>query len=212
MSAALDTKFSFLNAYGGPGGRRQHNFYAEAQGAPPRTRSLPQLGAPAGLSAKLGNGLSLESYATLRGPFQARLDAPLYGPNGGRHKDVAPQRQRKVEEWVMPERVRPESLPPAGVIKKRVTGKRLIGENTNVLSHVDTLIWGVDVDGSDGVLQQAGSSIYHNSAGLNAKAERTPIYGTLPPKCVRTFGPDGSTDQFESVTYQRRDPRFEEVG
>mmetsp|Transcript_32443 Transcript_32443/g.55439 ORF Transcript_32443/g.55439 Transcript_32443/m.55439 type:complete len:84 (-) Transcript_32443:49-300(-) len=75
------------------------------------------------------------------------------------------------------------------------------------MSHTDTLIWGTDMDGSDGVLKQGNSVIYSQSAGLNAKAERTPIYGVQPPTCLRTFGPDGSSQSWEGSTYERRDPR-----
>jgi len=212
MAAAHDTKFSFLSAHGPPGSRKQLNYTQESGTAPIRARSLPQLGIPAGYSPALGNRLGLEAYANLRGPFAARLDAPLFGPNGGRHPNVKPPRKIRAEEWSMPERVRPENLPPAGMMKKRITGRRLVPENSNTLSHVDTLIWGRDVDGSDGLLKQADAQIYSGAAGLNAKAERTPAYGVCPPTCVRTFGPEGSPGDFEGVSYQRLDPRQEREG
>lgn len=165
------------------------------------------MGIPAGYSPALGNRLGLEAYGNLRGAFNARRDVAVFGPDGGRHPNVPPPRQIRAEEWCAPERVKPEGMPPAGKNVRRICGKRLVAENTNTLSHVDTLVWGIDVDGSDGTLKQGTSTIYSGSAGLNAKAERTPIYGVLPPKCVRTFGGEGGSQSFEGVTYQRLDPR-----
>lgn len=142
---------------------------------------------PAGHSHKLGNHLGLQAYANLRGPFVARRDVPIH-PKNPRCTEREIYKAKVEEVWIMPERIRPETLPPAGQIKERRQGKRLIGENTNTLSHVDTLIWDTDIDGSDGILRQTDSVIYKGAAGLNAKAERTPIYGHLPPTCSRTFG------------------------
>lgn len=206
MAASHDTKFSFLGSHGGPGARRGHDYLAPEQHAPTRTQSLPQLGVPAGYSASLGNRLSHAAYANLRGAYHARLDVPHF-ENGGRRADLPPPREQKSEDWVAPERVRPETLPPAGggVVRKR--GKRLVGQNTNYISHVDTLIWGRDYDGSDGLLRQQDAPMYVGSAGVTAKAERIPIYGELPPTCVRTFGDSANFDGEGTLHYERRDPR-----
>ena len=142
---------------------------------------------PAGHSAVLGNQLGLQAYANLRGPFVARRDVPIL-PKNPRAIEREIYKGKVEEVWIMPEKLRPETLPPAGQMKERRQGKRQVGENTNTLSHVDTLIWDTDIDGSDGILQQKNSVIYKGAAGLNAKAERTPIYGNLPPTCSRTFG------------------------
>jgi len=144
----------------------------------------------AGFSMKLGNQLGFNAYANLRGPFVARRDIPIL-PKNPRATEREIYKARVEEVWVMPERLRPETLPPAGQQKERRQGKRLVSENTNTLSHVDTLIWGSDIDKSDGPLKQCDSEIYRGAAGLNAKAERTPIYGYIPPVCYRTFGPEG---------------------
>mmetsp|Transcript_89183 Transcript_89183/g.186371 ORF Transcript_89183/g.186371 Transcript_89183/m.186371 type:complete len:216 (-) Transcript_89183:142-789(-) len=213
MACTYETRFSFLKSHGGPGSRHAHSgFEQPPQLAPTRVKSLPQLGIPAGYSAALGNRQTHETYSNLRGAFQARLDTAMFGATGGRHPNIPPPRKIRAEEWCAPERVRPESLPAAGMMKKRIQGKRLVPENTNTLSHVDTLIWGLDMDGSDGILAQGQSTIYSSAAGLNAKAEKVPIYGHLPPKCVRTFGPDGAAQTFESISYARRDPRADVEG
>lgn len=210
MAMAHEGKFSFHGQHTGPGNRKGHNHTVSSHFAPPRTQSLPQLGIPAGFSHTLGNRLPLEAYTTLRGPFHARLNAPM-PENGGRYKNAPPPRVAKQEEWIAPERMRPETLPPAGRMKARIQGKRLVPENTNTLSHVDTLIWGVDYDGSDGLLRQVDSAIYTGSAGVNAKAERTPIYGHLPPTCDRTFGPELADKEWETRGYERFDPRRDHI-
>ncbi|CAK9086708.1 unnamed protein product [Durusdinium trenchii] len=187
MAGPLDTRHSFLNSHGGPGARKRHDFQGTHPVAPLRSSSMPSMNLPAGHSKKLGNNLSFQAYANLRAPFVARRDVPIL-PKNPRAVEREAYKARVEEVWVMPEKLRPESLPPAGQFKERRTGKRLVAENTNTLSHVDTLIWDSDIDGSDGILNQASSVIYKGAAGLNAKAERTPIYGHLPPKCYRTFG------------------------
>jgi len=214
MAAAHDTRHSFLGSHGGPGARKAHDHLNESRFAPARSTSLPQLGIPAGHSRSVGNRLSLQHYQKLRGPFVANTDWPHH-PNGGRYNQ-APRvnRQAAVEEWIMPERVCPASLPPAGGIKEIRGGKRRVDDNTNTRSHVDTLIWGIDVDGSDGTLNQANSATYAGSAGINEKAERTPIYGHLPPTCARTFGPEGAPQAFDgagTTSYKRLDPKFDYV-
>jgi len=146
---------------------------------------------PAGFSTTLGNRLGLNAYANLRGPHNARRDVPIYPPNPKAQNKTIYQ-AKVVDGWQMAERIRPETLPPAGGTKLKVSAKKMVAENTNNLSHVDTLIWNCDIDGSDvGVLRQASSPMYTGAAGLNAKAERTPIYGHLPPVTMRTFGAEG---------------------
>jgi len=214
MAMVHDSKFSFHGQHTGPGQRKGHNHFVQSQIAIPRTQSLPQLGIPAGHSQTLGNRLPIEHYASLRGPFHARLNAP-FPENGGRREDNPVPRERAAEEWTQPERIRPETLPPAGRMKHRIQGKRLVQDNTNTLSHVDTLIWGADYDGSDGLLKQVDSPLYYGSAGVNAKAERTPIFGHLPPTCRRTFGEevcdDTSDKAWESKRFERHDPRRDYV-
>eukprot|EP00931_Biecheleriopsis_adriatica_P110196 TRINITY_DN84462_c0_g1_i1.p1 TRINITY_DN84462_c0_g1~~TRINITY_DN84462_c0_g1_i1.p1 ORF type:complete len:224 (+),score=18.38 TRINITY_DN84462_c0_g1_i1:73-672(+) len=192
MAHAHDTKFSFLASHGGPGSRKEHNYVGQHQTAPLRTASLPSMGIPAGFSAPLGNKLSLEAYANLRGPFHARRDVAVHPPNP-RARDRQIHQVKSEDLWLMPERIRPETLPPAGQMMERPRGKRMVGENTNVLSHVDSLIWNCDIDRSNVVGRPQESQIYHGAAGLNAKAERTPVYGHLPPVTLRTFGEEGPT-------------------
>lgn len=151
--------------------------------------------------------MGMKQYTELRGHQHARLNPPVPVKAWGK---PAPVMQIGAEElnFTMKERLRPELLPPAGVKKDIRRGKRLIAENTNTLSHVDSLIWACDVDGSDGAIEQSQSAIYRSAAGLNAKAERTPIYGDLPPHCVRTFGPDGTTTwENPRGAFTRLDPR-----
>eukprot|EP00930_Biecheleria_cincta_P062564 TRINITY_DN48016_c0_g1_i1.p1 TRINITY_DN48016_c0_g1~~TRINITY_DN48016_c0_g1_i1.p1 ORF type:complete len:200 (-),score=25.45 TRINITY_DN48016_c0_g1_i1:6-605(-) len=189
MAASQATKFSFLSSHGGPGCRKEHHYQGTHEMVPARSASLPQMNIPAGFSASLGNRLGLSAYTNLRGPHNARRDVPIYPPNPkAQNKTI---HQPKVDElWLTPERIRPESLPPAGQMRARISAKKMVSENTNNLSHVDTLIWNCDSDRSD-ILRQGNSSLYSGAAGLNQKAERTPVYGHLPPVTMRTFGPDG---------------------
>merc|ERR1740121_1046361 len=157
------------------------------------------------MSKTLGNRLEVDSYRALRGLFQARLDAPMHD-NGGAFREKVHRQPRMecVGGGIDDERLRPDQLPAAGTKKHRKTGKRLVGENTNTLSHTDTLIWGRDIDGSDGILKQGDTALYRGAAGLNPKAENTPIFGDLPPSCARTFGVPGEQS---STSYRRLDPR-----
>merc|ERR1719174_716646 len=121
---------------------------------------------------------------------------------------MTPARKIQVEEtWLAPERLDPSTLPPAGNHVEKVKGKRLVEANTNNLSNVDTLIFGRDVDGSMGCRQQAHAPMYRGAAGLNAKWERTPAWGELPPVCRRTFGEDEAANDWEPVHYDRINPR-----
>mmetsp|Transcript_78389 Transcript_78389/g.217720 ORF Transcript_78389/g.217720 Transcript_78389/m.217720 type:complete len:213 (+) Transcript_78389:90-728(+) len=209
MSLATDGRFSFAASHGGPGTRHGHNVTYEPKCAPPRARSLPGLGIPAGYSPSLGNGLGLHHYSDLRNAYEARLDIPppMSPP---RKPDVSATTRFLDVASQVPSRLRPETMPAAGMKLDRIRGKRLVPENTNTLSHVDTLLFGRDVDGSDGVLKQTSSSIYKGAAGLNQKAERTPIYGDLPPHCARTFGPSGTTTWDNPRGANRRlDPRHD---
>eukprot|EP00933_Yihiella_yeosuensis_P066217 TRINITY_DN70382_c0_g1_i1.p1 TRINITY_DN70382_c0_g1~~TRINITY_DN70382_c0_g1_i1.p1 ORF type:complete len:195 (+),score=30.38 TRINITY_DN70382_c0_g1_i1:98-682(+) len=191
MAAGQDTKFSFLNSMGGPGSRKLHDQPATSNLTIARTRSLPQMGIAAGFSVPLGNKLGLNAYANLRAPHQARLDVPIHP----RSAKAAQTRAIKSEElWFAEERIRPETLQPAGKFVLRPSGKRMIAENTNTMSHTDSLIWNLDLDQNDGLLRQIDSPIYKGAAGLNAKAERTPVYGHLPPTTMRTFGEGPPTD------------------
>lgn len=168
------------------------------------------MGIPAGYSAVLGNRLGLRSYTDLNSIYNARLDckAPCPAP---RKKPT--DRERRVEEtWQAPERLRPESLGPAGVLQPRIRGKRLVLDNMNYMSNVDTLLFGRDVDGSNGCRSMAHAPVYAGAAGLNAKFDRTPAWGELPPVCKRTFGetahdPTLGDSGWESVGYARQDPR-----
>jgi len=192
MSSAGATRMSYLSSHRGPGGRHQHDFVATSRFPPPRSQSLPHLGNPAGFAPALGNGTP-QLYGSLKPPFEVRLGTTLH-PNGTNWRDPSAVRTRRLEEWVQPERLRPEVLPPAGKQKLRPRGKRMVGGNTNNQSHVDTLIWGCNVDGSPddgGMLRQSEVPMYMGAAGVNAKADSTPIYGHLPPSCLRTFGPEG---------------------
>lgn len=212
MSGALDTKFSFLNSQVGPCARKGHHLEwsfphkTQAPG-PVRSKSLPGLNIPAGYSQVLGNRLGMHAYANLNGRYQARLDAP---PPVRAPREMAPERKIKTEaNWHAAARLKPETLPPAGGSVKKIKGKRLVEANTNYLSNVDTLIWGRDVDGSSGCRAQADAPVYQGRAGVNAKWERVPAWGVVPPVCHRTFGedlPDGA-DEWEAVHYDRIDPR-----
>lgn len=217
MSGCHDSKLSFLCSHGGPGSRKGHDYVAASTYAPSpsRSQSLPQLGVPAGYSHSLGNRLGVQAYANLRRPHGVRMDLKAL-EGGGAWKPKPPPTEGIVEEIQHGEvlvRLDPTSLPPAGRNITRKRGKRLVGDNTNVLSHVDSLIWGRDMDGSDGpvgVLSQVGSATYKGSAGVNAAAERTPIYGHLPPTCMRTFGEGGPTADWSDPNapkYERHDPR-----
>lgn len=187
MASASSSKFSFLNTYTGPGGRQGHSL--PAQQAPARTYSLPQLGIPAGYSQKLGNTLGLKAYANLRGPFNARLDVAIIEKDPNR-VPVARREIRVEDGWTCGdrERIRPETLPPAGSMKIRPHGKKMVPSTITNLA--DTVIWGHVTNGSDSMASSHGPEmpIYQGAAGLWAEAaNRHP----LPPLCMRTFGEEG---------------------
>lgn len=215
---ALDTKFSFLNSQVGPCARKGHHIEwtpphrdhttGPTAAGPTRSSSLPGLNIPAGYSQVLGNRLGLANYQNLSSKYHARRDV---GPPCRAPRQMAPERKMKVElTWQAPARMKPETMPPAGGHVKHICGKRMIEENTNNLSNVDTLIWGRDVDGSMGCRAQAESPIFIGRAGVNAKWEREPAWGQLPPVCIRTFGEDAERDGWEAVHYDRLDPHSAE--
>eukprot|EP00928_Gymnodinium_smaydae_P062762 TRINITY_DN46551_c0_g1_i1.p1 TRINITY_DN46551_c0_g1~~TRINITY_DN46551_c0_g1_i1.p1 ORF type:complete len:215 (-),score=24.86 TRINITY_DN46551_c0_g1_i1:169-813(-) len=205
MSSCIAGRHHFMASHGGPGARKGHSFTHEDTFAPQRVRSLPSLGIPAGYSNNLGNRLGLQHYADLQATYHAKLGAHPHAP-APRAQQVRTLRSEMV--WEAPERLKPELLPPAGGIKPIMRGKRLVPENVNTLSNVDTLIWARDIDGSDGYLPQANKDMYKNAAGADPRHERTPVYGHSPPHCVRTFGEHGSTtwENPRGVTH-RLDPR-----
>ncbi|CAK0819251.1 unnamed protein product [Prorocentrum cordatum] len=189
MAADTLSRLSFVNSHRGPGGRHQHDFSASSRFPPPRTQSLPHLASPAGFAPTLGNG-SRQLYASLKVPYEAHLSATLH-PNGTNWREPSAPRGRAAEEWVQPGRLRPETLGPAGRQQPQQRGKRIVRDNTNTLSHIGPLLYGLRDSRSDGLLRQSEVPMYEGSAGVNAKAERIPIYGPLPPDCVvGTFGPD----------------------
>lgn len=170
-----------------------------------RGASMHGMGIPAGHSHLLGNRLGLAAYANLSGRYVARLDVP---PPCRAPRPNPPDRQRRIEEtWLAPERLKPETLPPAGGIVERIRGKQMVQDNTNNLSNVDTLIFGRDVDGSMGCRSMGHSVTYAGRAGLDMRFENTPAWGEVPPVCRRTFGEDPHADGWEQVSYSRKDPR-----
>jgi len=214
MSAALEARLCFMNSLNGPGNRRGNAVNNEVMlptrenniwNALVRSRSLPGLNIPAGYSQVLGNRLSLDKYANLNGKYTARLDVPT--PCRARRK-MLPERSIKTElEWQAPGRMKPETMPPAGRSFTKISGKRIIDDSANVLSNVDTLIWGRDVDGSEGCRAQAHNPMYRGSAGVQEKFERTPAWGEVPPVCKRTFGEDDAANNWDAAHYDRKDPR-----
>jgi len=216
MASHIDTKFSFLNGHHGPGARKGHHMMVsqplERSRSDPaisrtpvhRGQSLAGRGIPAGYSAVLGNRLGLAAYANLNGSYVARLDVP---PPCRAPRKMPQERRNKMEEtFLAPERMKPETMKPAGGLVERIKGKRMVEDNTNYLSNVDTLIFGRDVDGSMGCRASAHTDTYRGSAGVNAKVEREPAWGTEPPVCLRTFGADGENG-WDEVHYERHDPR-----
>jgi len=223
MAGSMDTKFSFLNAHSGPGARKGHHLSPPqplersvsdtslSRGPVQRGQSIPGMGIPAGYSAILGNRLGLAAYANLNGRYVARLDVP---PPCRAPRQMPRERKIKMEDtFLAPARMKPETMAPAGGIVERLRGKRLVEDNTNYLSNVDTLVFGRDVDGSMGCRKSAHTDTYIGSAGVNAKVEREPAWGTEPPVCRRTFGADGENG-WDEVHYERHDPRrdFAEPG
>jgi len=221
MSGSVDAKFSFLNSHGGPGGRKGHHVLVPmpldrsrsepsiTRCAPTRGTSIPGMGIPAGFSPVLGNKLGLIAYANLNGRYHAKLAVP---PPCPAPRPKPENHMMKIqEEWVPPPRLRPETLPPAGGLKERIRGKRLIDDNTNTMSNADTLIWGRDVDGSLGCRSMAHTETYQGAAGSNAKTERLPAWGEVPPVCHRTFGEDALDENWDQVHYERHDPRINDL-
>lgn len=226
MSAIIDAKFSFLNGHHGPGARKGHHVVVptpleRARSEPSlgdgtlgglispigaaRGKSLPGMGIPAGFSPILGNRLGHAAYANLSGRYVARMDVP---PPCRAPRPPPPNRAEQVEQtWQAPQRLKPETLPPAGGMNPRIRGKAMIADNTNNLSTVDTLIFGRDVDGSNGCRSMADTYTYSGCAGLNPKVERDPAWGQVPPVCKRTFGEDPNDDSWNQVQYTRLDPR-----
>lgn len=218
MSSCIDAKYCFLNAHCGPGARKGHHVSLptalERSRSDPsldqgqmRGMSLPGHGIAAGFSPLLGNRLGLAAYANLSGRYVHRLDVP---PPCRAPRQHPPGRAALSEStFLAPERMRPETLPPAGGLVARIRGKGIIADNTNYLSTVDTLIFGRDVDGSNGCRSMADTGTYIGRAGLNAKFEREPSWGVEPPVCHRTFGANAAENTWEAVTYERHDPRAE---
>jgi len=208
----MDTKFSFINAHHGPGARKGHHMMVShplerSQSDPSirnspvhRGQSIPGMGIPAGYSGILGNRLGLAAYANLNGRYVARLDVP---PPCRAPRTMPEGRKSKMQEtFLAPERLKPETMRPAGGLVVRLKGKRMVEDNTNYLSNVDTLIFGRDVDGSMGSRAMANTDTYMGSAGVNAKVEREPAWGPEPPVCRRTFGADGENG-WDEVHYDR---------
>jgi len=173
---------------------------------------MPGFAIPAGYSGFLGNRLGLRSYTDLNSIYNARLD--VRPPCAAPRKKPADRELRVEETWLAPGRLKPETLPPAGGLNPRIRGKRLVLDNMNHMSNVDTLVFGRDVDGSmsDGSRSMAHIPMYAGSAGLNGKFDRTPAWGELPPVCKRTFGetdqdPNSASGGWETVGYERLDPR-----
>lgn len=175
---------------------------------PLRAQSLPGMNIPAGYSQTLGNRLGLAAYANLNSKYSGRFDVP---PPCKAPRQRAPDHAMRVEQrWDgSKERLKPETLPPAGGLVQRVRGKRMVDDNTNYLSNADTLIWGRDVDGSEGVRSMGNTRTYQGSAGLNPKVDREPAWGVEPPTCHRTFGENPHDDNWHQVQYERHDPRRE---
>eukprot|EP00929_Paragymnodinium_shiwhaense_P118405 TRINITY_DN90326_c0_g1_i1.p1 TRINITY_DN90326_c0_g1~~TRINITY_DN90326_c0_g1_i1.p1 ORF type:complete len:212 (-),score=13.80 TRINITY_DN90326_c0_g1_i1:138-773(-) len=191
MAMAIASRQSAVASHGGPGSRKGHDFEYQSQTAPLRSSSLPGLGVPAGYSASLGNRLGLAAYTNLRGRFHARLGVPEHCP--APRKPTTAHQIRMDTSWFAPQRLDPATLPAAGVLKEFPRGKRMLPDNMNTMSHVDTLLFGIDTDGSDGLLPKAEKDMFAGRAGLNAALDRTPVYGHSPPHCVRTFGETGTT-------------------
>lgn len=192
MAATQTSRLAKMASHGGPGCRKGHDVTFPSTHAPLRETSLPLHGISSGFSPHLGNRLELQHYAELRGRWNARLDNPPHAPAPRKH--VAETNKAKVEtSWMTPERMKPELQPPAGRIPIRQRGKRQFEDNANTKSHVDSLLFGMDLDGSDGMMNQTDSQLFGGRAGQNAIAERRSIYGDLPPTCHRTFGEHGTT-------------------
>jgi hypothetical protein len=167
-----------------------------------RGQSLPGMSIPAGFSPILGNRLGLAAYANLSGRYQAGVLAkpPCKAPRTPKAKQIA------VDDLWFPEkeRLKPETLPPAGGLVERLRGKRLVPGNTGSMSNADTVIWGRDLDGSMNVPEVAPEP---GCAGRNMAKERMPAWGLLPPTAKRTFGGDDDGD-WDAVQYQRNNPRL----
>lgn len=168
-----------------------------------RGQSLPGMNVPAGFSPILGNRLGLAAYANLSGRYQARLDVkpPCPAPRTPKSNQMA--KLAVDETWFPPkERMKPETLPPAGGLVERLRGKRMLPGNTAAHSNADTVIFGRDLDGSMSVPDLPPEE---GCAGRNMAKERMPAWGLLPPTAKRTFGDEG--EEWNAVGYQRRDPR-----
>lgn len=128
---------------------------------------------------------------------------------------MAPDRKRRVADWSemgLRERLKPETMSPAGNPVTKIKGKKLVLSNTNMMSDVDTLIWGRDVDGSMGECAHPSQDpMYSGAAGIFSNPEYLAAWGELPPVCVRTFGATDDENDFEAVTYKRLNPRLDYV-
>merc|ERR1711879_809718 len=111
----------------------------------------------------------------------ARLDPKMIDP--ATLSATTLPRVIKAEEWALPERIRPQDLAPAGQFKFHKMSKRMVPQNTNSLAHADTVIFGRSLEprDGDGCLHQMEVPMYQGRAGVNAKGERIPVYGHLPP-------------------------------
>ncbi|CAK0819252.1 unnamed protein product [Prorocentrum cordatum] len=123
--------------------------------------------------------------------------APLTGPRGASGASARGRRghqsasSRHSQASIAEEPPMETVASSNALLEPQQRGKRIVRDNTNTLSHIGPLLYGLRDSRSDGLLRQSEVPMYEGSAGVNAKAERIPIYGPLPPDCVvGTFGPD----------------------
>ncbi|CAK0819253.1 unnamed protein product [Prorocentrum cordatum] len=178
MAADTLSRLSFVNSHRGPGGRHQHDFSASSRFPPPRTQSLPHLASPAGFAPTLGNG-SRQLYASLKVPYEAHLSATLH-PNGTNWREPSAPRGRAAEEWVQPGRLRPETLGPAGRQQPQQRGKRIVRDNTNTLSHIGPLLYGLRDSRSDGLLRQSEAPRRRRPKTTRDASGEPPLLGPSP--------------------------------
>jgi hypothetical protein len=143
---------------------------------------------PAGMSKTLRNCLSFPEYRDTICTYDAK-DALYRAPKMSFRAFNAPPGVAPAPLRLDPAYVRPGGQMPQ---PKRINetyfgtslgGKKMVPDNPQTGSNVDTIVWGRDIDISDQKGDWLATEMFRGAAGLP-----TSDFVPLPPVCNRTFG------------------------